>query len=515
MKTMTETMTSLLRPLLQSRTCIRALLLAGLCSLPAALMANPLVSAAQADARSVVLNLLDDPANDVNQPASNGTTALHWAVYNEDALLVERLLAAGAEPDVVNDYGSRPMLEAAKAGNIEILRLLLAAGADVESANAEGQTALMTVARSDNVEAAQLLLAQGAEVNARENWKEQTALIWAAAQGQPEMVAALIAAGADVDARSSVNEWARQITAEPRYMWRPLGGFTALIYAAREGCLACVEHLLAAGANIDQADGEARTPLLISIINLHFDVAKRLIESGANVNKWDLWGEQPLYAAVDMHTLPAGGFPDRPSTDETTALEVIDLLLARNANPNAQLKLMLHHRSIKDDRGADPILTTGATPLLRAAKVFDLPVVKRLIEHGAIVDLPNEQGITPLMAASGLGPTQVDVRGDYTLTDIQERSLATIEQLLAAGADIHRRNEQGYTPLHGAAWWGWDEVVSYLVEQGADPTAESDAGISPLGVAQGEVPMGYGRGNATANNPATAALLEQLMSGSS
>lgn len=472
-------------------------------------LAAPLVDAVRDGDQHDVLGLLE--VENVNKPSSNGTTALHWAVHNDNPAMVAALLGAGAEVNVVNDYGATPMGEVALTGNAAILEMLLDAGADVESANAEGQTALMVAARSGHLEAAELLIEHGADVNATESWKGQSALIWAAAQSQPEMVKLLIEHGADVNARSTVNDWPRQITAEPRFMWRPLGGYTALIYAAREGCLQCVQHLVEAGADIDQPSAESRTPLLIAIINLHFDEAAYLIESGANVNKWDNWGEQPLYAAVDMHILPVGGHPDRPSLDDITALDVIDMLLERGANPNAQLKLMLHHRSIKDDRGADPILTIGATPLLRAAKAFDVPVVERLLAHGALPDLPNEQGITPLMSAAGLGITTVDTRGHYDVPDVEQKALDTIDLLLAAGADINKRSRQGFSPLHGAAWWGWNEVVKHLVDQGANLLAESNDGYTAIDVADGKVTMGFGRGAATASHPDTVALLETLI----
>ena len=123
-----------------------------------------------------------------------------------------------------------------------MIEKLLKAGADVNSPNADGQTALMVVARSGKVEAARVLLSHGADVNAKEQWREQTALIWAAAQNQPAMVKELIAHGADVNARSHVNDWQIQVTAEPRAIYRPAGGLTALLYAAREGCLGCVKE---------------------------------------------------------------------------------------------------------------------------------------------------------------------------------------------------------------------------------------------------------------------------------
>src|SRR5690606_29403326 len=215
-------------------------------------------------------------------------------------------------------------------------------------------------------------------------------------------------------------------------------------------------------------------------------------------------------AAVDLHTLPRGGYPDRPSTDDNSALDIIDLLLARGANPNAQLKLMLHHRNITDDRGADAILDINATPLLRAAAAQDVPVVARLLEHGALPDLPNLRKHTPLMAAAGLDLSHADIRSDPMALDAQARAIETIDLLLAAGADINARNDRGFSPIHGAAFWGWDEVLRHLVAQGADPLAQSNDGHTPLDVVQGGVTMGLGRGTATATRPDIAELLEEL-----
>ncbi len=270
----------------------------------------------------------------------------------------------------------------------------------------------MIVVRSSNVAAAKVLLERGADPNAQELWRQQTALMWAAAQRQPEMVKLLIQHGAKVDARSVENKWERQVTGEPRRMYRPMGGLTPLLFAAREGCLECARALVEAGAPIDQADPKNVTPLFLAVDNFHFDLAKYLIEKGANVNKWDWWGRTALYSAVDLNTMPHGGRADRMSTDATTSLDIIKLLLEKGANPNVQLKLgVVPYRHIGDDRGCDNMLTIGTTPLLRAAKTFDTAAMKLLIAHKARLDLPNVSGISPIMAAAGYGSVECDPRG--------------------------------------------------------------------------------------------------------
>ena len=70
----------------------------------------------------------------MNAAESDGTTALHWAVYQNDVELVERLIKAGANVNAMNEYGSAPLAEAAATGNTAIIEKLLKAGADPESA---------------------------------------------------------------------------------------------------------------------------------------------------------------------------------------------------------------------------------------------------------------------------------------------------------------------------------------------------------------------------------------------
>lgn len=441
-----------------------------------------------------------------NAAASDGTTALHWAAHNEDLRLVQALLKAGADANARNDYGATPLSEAAVTGNVGILKALLQAGADVNSSNDDGQTALMLVARGGRLDAAQLLLKRGAKIDAREKWRQQTALMWAAAQRQPQMVRLLVKHGADVNARSLVNKWERQVTVEPRSQARPSGGFTPLLYAARSGCVECAAALLAGRAEVNLTDPDGVTPLLLATLNLNFDTAKLLLEKGGDPNRWDTWGRAPLYAAVDLNTIPDGGRADRPSKDATSSLELITALLKAGANPNLQLKLMPPYRSLRDDRGADGMLTVGTTALLRAAKAADVQAVKLLLAAGANPELPNVNGITPVMAAAGNAQSKIDTRGRYKSEhDIVE----TIGLLVAAGADINGRDAQGQTALFGAATWGWNDVVRALAARGARLDIKDARGRDAADAAMG---IGNASGRTSSDpQPQTAALLRELM----
>ena len=467
-----------------------------------------LLAAAQVDNAKAAIAFIDAHA-DVNQTMPDGTAALHWAAHNDDVELARRLLKGGADAKKINDYGVTPLSEAAERADPAMIKLLLDAGADVESPNPDGQTALMTVARSGRVDAAKVLVSHGANVEAKEKWRGQTALMWAAAQSQPDMVKFLIEHGAKVDERSNAEHWDRRVTAEPRPQNRPLGGLTPLLFAAREGCADCAAALVKARADIDLPDPEGITPLVMAILNARFDTAVVLIKAGANVNAWDIYGRAPLYSAVDYNTTPRGGRPDRPSSDHATALEVIDLLLQKGANPNMQLKLFPPYRSLGQDRGGDSMLTVGTTPLIRAAKAGDTAAAELLLKHGAMPDLANSQGITPLMAAAGIGSTTVDTRARFRN---EQKCVTTAKLLLTAGVNVNAANNTGQTSLHGAAQAGWNHFVQLLADHGANLAAKDRFGNTPYDVASGKN-GGSGRGGvggASEVHKDTAELLQKL-----
>ncbi|HTC52919.1 MAG TPA: ankyrin repeat domain-containing protein [Steroidobacteraceae bacterium] len=488
------------------RTAAAMIVLCG--SAMGAQAADSLLQAAQSGDSAAALGLVAGKA-DVNARQEDGTTALHWAAYHDDLPLLRQLIKAGAKVNVTNDYGSTPLAEAAERADPEALRILLQAGADVESPNAQGQTALMSVARSDVVEAARVLVAHGANVNATEKWRGQTALMWASAQSRPAMVQFLLEHGAAVNAREDVREWPRRVTAEPRPQNRPLGGLTPLLFAAREGCAACAAELIKAHADVELTDPEGITPLVMSILNAQFDTAAVLIKAGADVNTWDMWGRAALYSAVDYNTTPRGGRPDRPSSDQTTALQVIAMLLKRGANPDMQLKLFPPYRSLGQDRGGDAMLTVGTTPLIRAAKAGDSASIQLLLAAGARPDLANSLGITPLMAAAGIGSTTIDIRARFRN---EQKCIAAAKLLLDHGVDVNATNGNGQTALYGAAQSGWNNFVQLLADHGATITLKDRFGSTPLDVAEGKVGTsgrpGVGAGGEVHKD--TAALLTKL-----
>jgi uncharacterized protein len=470
---------------------------------------------------------------DVNARSIDGTTALHWAVYQEDVELIAQLIDNGADVNIANDYGATPLSIAAIDANTDVVRLLLEAGADPLTRNADNETPLMVAVRAGKSETVRLLLEHGADVNAAENLGGQTALMWAAAGKHPELVRVLAKAGADVDASGTFHDWQRIVTAEPRIKTLHDGGFTALLFAAREGCADCVAELLRAGADINKTDPWGVTPLVLALLNMNFDTAAVLVENGADVNLWDWWGRTPLYAAIDLNTLPRGSRPDLPSTDTLTGLELARMLLERGANPNLRLKKEPPARGGTGDRGQlegntdGYVLNAGATPLHRAAKASDDAAIKLLIANGADVNLPNQiYGITPILVAAGVGHilgnfAEFPARGAFK-TDAE--ALATVKLLQAAGADILARDKRGFTAAHGAAEMGWNATLQYLHEQGVplDTFATKPLRLLPGGSYTYAVPVVYPEPDPADNwtplqialnegHAETAALIRQLL----
>jgi ankyrin repeat protein len=466
----------------------------------------PLVEAIKTGNRAKAIALVAEKT-DVTAQEADGTTALHWAVRQNDSELADRLLNAGADATAANRYGVTPLYLAAVNGSAPMIERLLAAGADANEVGNEGESVLMTVARTGDVAAAEVLLRNGARVDARETWHGQTALRWAAAQGHTGMIATLAGAGADVDAKSNVKEWERQTTAEPREKWLPPGGLTPLLFAAREGCAACVPAPVEAGADVDTMTPDGISAVVSALINGHYDTAAALLAAGADANLIDYAGRGALYAAVDFNTMPNSNRP-APEVLENrhSALDVIRILLDRGADPNAALARISPYRA-KLDRGNDGVLGRGTTPLLRAAKSGDVEAVRILIEHGADPGLTTSRGVNALMLAAGLGTAEQDTTGRYKT---EAQAIETIDLLIRSGIEINAVDARGRTALHGAALQGYDDVVQALVDRGADLEVEDNNGFTPLDTAMG-LAGGWGfAGDVGVVQESTAELLRRL-----
>jgi ankyrin repeat protein len=447
---------------------------------------------------------------DVNAKQEDGSTPLLWAVYSVDHELVQALLSRGADPDARNTLGDTPLAEAVNLADEQMVRLLLKAKANPNLGNDSGQTPLMLAASTGSLPIVEMLVKAGARVNDREKTRDQTPLMWAIGNGNAAVVEFLIKHKAEVDVRAAVNDWGNQITSEPRAQYRPSGGLTPLLYATRFGCVECARLLLKAGADINRPTPDGVTPLMNAIDNLQYEMADFLLDQGANPHLTDWWGRNALYVAIDMRTFSprfAAGAANAPAEgpappEHKEPLQLARRLLELGVNPNVQLDMHRPGRGGNQGRFTDDLLTTGATPLLRAALAHDREAVELLLKHGAMVDLPNVMGVTPLMAAAGVGLSVRDTRGWYG-SDAQDRALAVLPLLLKAGADVNARiadtsshtaiiarpssmtNRQGQTAIFGSINWSWTRVARYLLDNGARVDVKDAAGKTVLDALSG------------------------------
>jgi ankyrin repeat protein len=461
------------------------------------------LTAVKAGDRAAVRSAMRAKA-DINAAEPDGTTALHWAVRADDLETTRMLLAAGANAKAANRYGVTPISLAAMNGNATLIEALLKAGADPNTVMGEGETVLMTASRTGNVEAMRVLLASGAKVNAKEQFLGETALMWAAGEGHLEATRTLLEAGADVQAVSTVLDTPKLSfprSGGPNTPF-PRGGWTAVMYAARQGAADTVRALADAGANLNVQDPDGTTALVFAIINAHYDSAAVLIEKGADPNIGDLSGMAALYAAVDIHTVRWNfGRPAPFITDKLTAVDVVKLLLEHGANPNARLKraMLARHRDAGDRQ-----LNSGSTPLMRAVKTADVPMVKLLLDHGADGTLTQPNGTTVLMIAAGVGSPALDAPNEVEAPRVWKANEDAILQTLALCenrcGDVNAFNADGTSALFGALGRG-ERTVTWLLEHGARTDIKNKTGQTPYDVAMGVGPRSARLGAAAQGPP--------------
>jgi ankyrin repeat protein len=420
---------------------------------------------------------------DVNARQGDGATALHWAVHRNDEGMVDLLLRAGAKPDLADDTGATPLYLACVNRSGPMVERLLQARANPNAALVSGETILMTCARTGEAAGVRALLSRGANVNATEPGHHQTALMWAAAQSQPRAVAALLEGGADVHARSRsytqtvTSEVTQRAGREELNYTVPRGGSTPLLFAARSGDAESARLLIDAGADVNDTLPDGASALVVAAHSGHTGAATLLLEKGADPNAAGV-GYTALHAAVLR-----------------SDLNLVEVLLAHKANPNAQITKGMPVRRTSQDFEL-PKTLMGATPYLLAAKFLEADIMRALAAGGADTRLPMNDGATPLLAAAGMGivaPTQDERRGtnrrglaiiDGGKIEPDTRVVETVATALSLGSDINGTNPAGETALHIASAQGYDAVVRLLVERGADLNARNAKGLTPLGALQ-------------------------------
>ena len=488
---------------------------------------TPLHLAARAGAGEVTELLLGAGADpNAATRSSGGARPLHFAAEAGDARTVEALLDAGADPNAAETaWGQTPLIFAASAGRTAAVRSLLAAGADPSAATKVIDVAERAVA--DRIERAE----RNQRIKAGERWDPATAKA-ARTRVQAERQQS--------EARRALAEAASREEAQTRMIEEPEplsygelvgghGGLTALLHAAREGHAETAWALLDGGAEIDQTSaGDGTSPMLMAVINGHFDLAMRFLERGADPNNASRAGAAPLFAVLNTHWAPKSRYPQQHvyMQQDHTYLEAMRKLLAAGADPNARLAKHLWFMSFNFD--LLQIDAKGATPFWRAAYALDVEAMKLLVEHGADPSIPTEKvpsrrygrggeevdhsglppvpvggaAVQPIHAASGAGYGQGFAGNAHR--HVPDGWLPAVRYLVEElGADVNARDHDGYSPLHHAAARGDNDLVRYLVAQGADVTVVSRRGQTTVDMANGPVQR-------IQPFPETVALLESM-----
>ena len=424
--------------------------------LPLAAADAALADAIQRQDTSATARLLAAPRPAVNAAQADGTTALHWAAHWNDLSTVTALIRAGANVNAVNRYGVSPLLVASAVGNgVAVMDALLKTGADANTASGDHETALMVAARAGNAAMMKLLLAYGADPNAEEGWRGQTALMWAAANNNREAVQTLLEGGANLYAITKTL-------------------FTPLLFAVRAGHAGMTEDLLQAGANVNDVAKDGTSALTVAIMNAHWDLAATLLKWGADPNA-DAQGWAPLHQIALTRSPHHDNVAPQPiPTGTIDSLDLVRMLIAAGANVN------LRTRRSPTDGFRQWIRREGATPFFLAAKAADLPLMHLLVDSGADPAIGTTQHVTALAAAAGVGYCQGESPGT------EAEALEAVKYTLALGGDVNATDDDGFTPMHGAATRGANSIVQFLYDRGAKLDAKSkEEGWTPWKMADG------------------------------
>ena len=234
-------------------------------------------------------------------------------------------------------------------------------------------------------------------------------------------------------------------------------GTTALHTAAHNGQADCVKALLAREALVDPRDKYGDTPLHKCVVNGHYMCIETLIQYGANINMQNK-GKCIKVAICNMYLRRRYSF------------EKSDLSWTYRMCQNFNRKRSpIQFRIRKEHIGASFRCFQRPSRLCRFLPFrYRFLILALLIEKGAVVDLRDESGMTPLFFAAVNGHRDC------------------MELLIDHRADVNSRDAEGKTPLHTVVRRGYLECAKLLIERGADVNCIDDVGWTPLHEATSE-----------------------------
>jgi len=441
--------------------------------------------------RHSILELLLKAGCDLDGINYWGYTPLVKALRLEDYVATKMLLSAGASPDKPSSFGP-PLFYAAERGLIEGAKLLITAGGNLEQRNSSGMTPLMVAARMGHVAMVKLLLDAGAnplavdvldrtayEIALEDKQEEVAKLLAPVSSGKKPRpkspleklleaikrgdVAAFeecLAAGVDVNGRDRFGwspldcaidvgsvEFVRKLIKAGAEVNVESEGISPLEAALRKERPDIAEILLKAGAVPKALTPNSADPFLTACTLGYVDLVKLFIESGADPNASDNWGETALMSAVGTHgsvelvrlLISNGAEVERPDKEGRTALFHAVL---------SNLPVRFVH--VKFPSGSELI---SAEPLERAQEdPRQIEIVKFLLDHGADVNRRDNKGRTPLTYAYTPGVANVLIQAGARL-DIRDKR----------GHDVvYWLKKNGIVVVGGTAQWLSTADAKYL-----------------------------------------------------
>jgi uncharacterized protein len=428
---------------------------------------SEIADAAQNGDRAAIQKLIRQKA-DVNAAQVDGATALHWAVYRDDADILDMLIRAGANVNTANSEGITPLSMAALYGNAAMIDRLIKAGADAKQRGPNGETLVMLAARNGDPQAVTVLLEAGGDVNAREPIRGTTALMWAVEQKHPEAVKVLLAAGADVKAKSGGAGLPRN------YMAPRLNQRAVLLAQDRRRRAAAAGITYEEQLSLDQKSGaeiggqRGLGQALDSNGNPIVVAPGR--QGGAGAAPAQQQPQQQAPAAPEP--APADAAPAAPAGQTATPGNG-----GRGRGRGSQAAAAGAQQPQNDSDDDNEVVVAGLvgsgggglTPLVFAAREGDVESAQLLLDADAPINETTEYGWTPL------------------LTAVNNRNYRLASLLLDKGADPNLANKGGWTPLYLATdnrnIEGGDypvpkgdldhlEIIQKLLEKGADPNGK-------------------------------------------
>jgi ankyrin repeat protein len=512
-----------------------------------------------------VVTALLAAAAPVDAPTSSGATALHLASAAGSVPIVSALLDHQANIEArEREWGQTPLMFAASADRADVVNVLLARGAKpsvrsrtLNLADEEKRDQAATRARNEQLIA--FLPEQtrdsirAAEARAAQPARQPGAAGAAATPAGPDSSARTAAATPPANPRVGLNappttsltatQIQSAIAAGRAVLQKPptggpatevadtadgqiagyaagvgsMGGLSALHHAARQGNLRSALALLDGGAEINlPSSSDSTPPLLIAVLNGHFDLARALVARGANVKAASVIGMTPLYATINTMWAPRSRYPQPQSVQyqKTSHIELMTALLAAGADPNVRLTRQPWYFAYNNCGNANCGLESleGTNAFWRATYAVDVEAMRLLKAHGAEYSVPSRppsraRGARPgAAAANAVDSAARGAAAGGAATPPANRQPVAGGNVDPAAARLTPEMDSaaravppgaGVFPIHAAAGVGygngfagnshrhapegWMPAMKFLVEElGADVNARDNNGYAPL-----------------------------------